>query len=197
MVKTASTMLTLGTPAPAFEIPDPTRKIYSLNDFRDAKALLVIFMCNHCPFVKHVAAELVRLHRDYASRGVAVVGISSNDPASHPEDGPDRMALEAETQGYRFPYLFDGSQEVAKAYRAACTPDFFLFDTERKLFYRGQLDSSRPRNGIPVDGSDLRAAIDRLLAGEKAPEVQKPSIGCNIKWKSGGEPEYFDARGVQ
>jgi hypothetical protein len=128
---------------------------------------------------------------------VAVVGISSNDPESHPEDGPNQMAVEAETQGYRFPYLFDGSQEIAKAYRAACTPDFFLFDSERKLFYRGQLDSSRPRNGIPVDGSDLRAAIDRVLAGEKPPEIQKPSIGCNIKWKSGGEPEYFDGKGVQ
>jgi thiol-disulfide isomerase/thioredoxin len=148
-------------------------------------------MCNHCPFVKHVAGELARLAGDYRPRGLAMVGISSNDVAEHPDDAPAKMAIEAKSRGYTFPYLYDESQEVAKSYRAACTPDFFLFDHARRLAYRGQLDSSRPDSGIPVTGADLRAAIDAVLAGQAPSSDQKPSIGCNIKWKAGGEPDYY------
>ncbi len=158
------------------------------------QALVVIFMCNHCPFVKHVAAGLAQLAHDYQSKGVAIVGISSNDVANYPADSPEQMVAEAETQGYTFPYLYDETQEVAKAYRAACTPDFYVFDKARRLVYRGQMDASRPDSGIPVTGKDLRAAIDAVLAGKPVADEQRPSIGCNIKWKAGQEPDYFTAK---
>ena len=191
MVLTPSTMLPLGTQAPSFELPNVDGSTVRLADFRGAPAALVIFMCNHCPFVKHVAAGLADLAREYQARGVAVVGISSNDVASHPADSPEQMVAEVEQRGYTFPYLYDETQEVAKAYRAACTPDFYVFDKDQKLVYRGQMDASRPDSGIPVTGQDLRAALDAVLAGKKVPEPQKPSIGCNIKWKAGSEPDYF------
>jgi peroxiredoxin len=191
MVETPSTMLQLGTRAPDFSLPDPSGKTYGLNDFADAPALLVVFMCNHCPYVKHIRAELARLVRQYQERGVAVVGINSNDVKHYPDDSPAKMAQEVELAGYTFPYLFDETQEVGKAYRASCTPDFFLFDGERRLFYRGQMDDSRPGNNIPATGKDLRAAMDALLAGGAVPQEQKPSAGCNIKWKKGNEPDYF------
>jgi len=192
MVRTASTMLLpLGSKAPEFSLPDTDGKIVSLDDFADAPALLVIFMCNHCPYVKHIADKLAELVRRYQARGVAVVGINSNDIEHFPEDAPERMHEEVERRGYTFPYLFDETQEVAKAYRAACTPDFFLFDGRRRLVYRGQLDGSRPGNNLPVTGKDLTAAIDAVLAGRPVPEDQKPSLGCNIKWKPGNEPDYF------
>jgi hypothetical protein len=162
-----------------------------LDDFADAPALLVVFMCNHCPFVIHVSGELARVARDYMPRGVALVGINSNNAAAYPADSPERMVAEADQRGYSFPYLYDETQEVAKDYHAACTPDFFLFDGDRRLVYRGQLDDSRPDSGKPVTGADLRAALDAVLAGKNVPEPQKPSIGCNIKWKPGNEPDYF------
>jgi peroxiredoxin len=164
----------------------------SRSDFRAAPGLLVIFMCNHCPFVMHVADELARFARQYQEKGLAIVGINSNDTNTHPQDSPEQMVHEAEKRGYTFPYLFDETQEVAKAYRAACTPDFFLFDRDGRLVYRGQFDSSRPDSGIPVTGEDLRAAADAVLAGRPVPADQKPSIGCNIKWKPGGEPDYVN-----
>jgi len=191
MVKTASTMLPLGTAAPDFSLPDPQSKTVSLSDFADAAALLVIFMCNHCPFVKHVAEGIARLAREYQERGVAVVGINSNDVQNYPDDAPSKMAEELRLRGYTFPYLYDETQEVAKAYRAACTPDFYVFDKDRKLAYRGQMDASRPSNDVAVTGEDLRAALDAVLAGKPAPEEQTPSIGCNIKWNPGNEPDYF------
>ena len=191
MVKTASTMLPLGTTAPDFSLPDTQGRTVSLGDFAAAPGLLVIFMCNHCPFVKHIAAGLAKLTNDYQARGVAVVGINSNDVESFPDDSPAKMAEEVKVRGYKFPYLYDETQQVARAYRAACTPDFFLFDKQRKLVYRGQMDSSRPGNEIPVTGEDLRAALDAVLAGRPVPQEQKASIGCNIKWKPGNEPEYF------
>ncbi len=197
MVRTASTMMPLGTAAPDFQLPAAGEdRSVALADFGDCKALLIVFMCNHCPYVKHVAPELKRLADDYHQQGVVVVGISSNDIASHPEDSPEKMAEEKAARGYRFPYLFDQSQAVAKAYGAACTPDFFLFDGQHKLFYRGQLDDSRPKEGSVPDGKDLRAAIDALLAGNPSPETQKPSIGCNSKWQPGNEPEYFNPAGT-
>lgn len=196
MVKTASTMLPLGTKAPNFSLVNVDGRTVSLSDYEGAPALLVIFMCNHCPFVKHIAPELARLGYEYQSRGVAVVGISSNDVSGYPADSPEQMIHEAELQGYSFAYLYDDTQEVAKAYRAACTPDFFLFDSEQRLVYRGQLDASRPGNEIPVTGEDLRRAIDTVLAGEAVPEEQTPSIGCNIKWKAGAEPDYFNPAGT-
>jgi peroxiredoxin len=163
----------------------------SLDDFKSAPALLVVFMCNHCPFVIHVADALAQMARDFQAKGVGVVGISSNNTTTHPADSPEQMVHEAENRGYTFPYLFDETQEVAKAYRAACTPDFFLFDKDKKLVYRGQMDDSRPDSGIPVTGKDLRAAVDAVLAGKPVAEMQKPSIGCNIKWKAGNEPDYY------
>jgi peroxiredoxin len=196
MVKTASTMLALGAEAPAFSLPNIDGSTVSLADSEDARALLVMFVCNHCPFVKHIAAELAKLGRDYADRGVAIVGINSNDVENYADDSPEKMRQEAEQQGYTFPYLYDETQEVAKAYRAACTPDFFLFDGTRRLVYRGQLDSSRPGSGIPVTGEDLRAALDAVLADEAVPTEQRASIGCNIKWKPGNEPEYFNPSGT-
>ncbi len=191
MVRTPSTMLPLGTPAPDFSLLNVDGKTVSLSDFDEAPALLVIFMCNHCPFVIHVADPLAQLTQEYLARGVAIVGINSNDVANYPADSPEQMVAEAEQRGYAFPYLYDETQEVAHAYRAACTPDFFLFDANMQLVYRGQMDSSRPDSGIPVTGEDLRAALDAVLAGEKPAEDQHPSIGCNIKWKPGNEPEYF------
>ena len=191
MARTPSTMLPLGTRAPEFSLTNVDGRIVSLADFKDAQALLVVFMCNHCPFVKHVAPELARLAKDYQSRGLAMVGINSNDAVAFPDDAPAKMVEEAKSRGYTFPYLFDESQHVAKEYRAACTPDFFLFDKSRRLVYRGQLDSSRPDSGVPVTGADLRAAIDAVLAGKAPSSDQKPSIGCNIKWKSGNEPNYY------
>jgi len=184
-------MLPLGTQAPDFSLPNVDGSTVALEDLRGAPALLLIFMCNHCPYVKHVADGLADLAREYQGRGVAVVGISSNNVATHPADSPEQMVLEAEQRRYTFPYLYDETQDVAKAYRAACTPDFYVFDKNQKLVYRGQMDSSRPDSGIPVTGKDLRAALDAVLAGQKVPEPQKPSIGCNIKWKPGSEPDYF------
>jgi len=191
MVQTNSQMLPLGTEAPRFELPDPDGHMHSLDDAADSAACLVMFICNHCPFVQHVAPELARLGRGYGKKGVSIFAISSNDTDSHPDDAPDKMKLEAKKRGYTFPYLFDEDQSVAKAYRAACTPDFFLFDKNRKLVYRGQLDASRPGNSEPVDGRDLRAALDAVLAGENVTDDQRPSVGCNIKWKPGNAPDYF------
>ncbi len=190
MVKTPSQMLPLGTAAPDFSLPDTAGETVSLSDFA-GKPLLVAFICNHCPFVIHIRQGLADLCREYQKRGVAVVGISSNDVSSHPDDSPEKMAEEKSAAGYTFPYLYDETQEVAKAYRAACTPDFFLFDAKHQLAYRGQLDDSRPDSGIPVTGNDLRAALDAVLAGEPAAVEQKPSLGCNIKWIAGNEPDYF------
>ncbi len=189
MAAVESQMLPLGTRAPAFTLPDPDGTLHSLRD--DAPATLVMFICNHCPFVKHICAELARIGTDYGPRGVAIYAISSNDVHTHPADHPDKMKDEAETWGYTFPYLYDETQEVAKAYRAACTPDFYVFDAGLKLVYRGQLDDSRPSNGLPVDGRDLRAALNAVLASETPVAEQKPSIGCNIKWTPGNEPDYF------
>lgn len=196
MVRTASTMLPLGTKAPDFSLPDTDGNTVSLSDFVDSKALLVIFMCNHCPYVKHVADQLKSLTDQYMSRGVAVVGISSNDADKYPDDSPAAMAQEKKARGYQFPYLFDGDQSVAQAYAAACTPDFYLFDGDMKLVYRGQLDSSRPKTETPVTGEDLRAALDAVLAGQAPGGQQTPSIGCNIKWKEGNEPQYFNPQGT-
>ncbi len=186
-----STMLPLGTQAPDFRLPDPTGQIVSRDDLKGAPALLVIFMCNHCPYVKHIRSGLASMTSEYREKGMAVVGISANDVDTHPADSPAKMAEEARSAGYTFPYLYDESQEIAKAYRAACTPDFFLFDADQKLVYRGQMDDSRPENGLPVTGSDLRAAMDAILAGQPIAAEQKSSIGCNIKWKSGNAPDYF------
>lgn len=191
MVLTPSTMLPLGKQAPDFSLPNVDGKTVSLANFKGAPALLVVFMCNHCPYVKHVADGLAQLARDYQAKGAAVVGISSNDVSSHPADSPEQMVAEAEARGYTFPYLYDENQAVAKAYRAACTPDFYVFDKDQELAYRGQMDSSRPNSGIPVTGGDLRAALDAVLAGKPVSADQKPSIGCNIKWKAGSEPDYF------
>jgi peroxiredoxin len=189
MVKTASTMLPLGTKAPDFTLPNVDGRQVSLSDFAGKQGLLVIFMCNHCPFVIHLREHLAAFASEYQAKGLAVVGISSNDVSTHPDDGPDRMKEEAASAGYTFPYLYDGTQSVAKAYRAACTPDFFLFDGDMTLAYRGQFDDSRPGNGKPVTGADLRAACDAVLAGQEVSAEQKPSIGCNIKWIDA--PEYF------
>jgi peroxiredoxin len=191
MVLTPSTMLPLGTQAPHFALPDTTGKTVKLSDFSSAPALLVVFMCNHCPYVKHVAEGLAQLARDYQAKGVAVVGINSNDIAKYPDDGPAKMAAEVKSRGYTFPYLLDESQQVAQAYRAACTPDFYVFDAQQKLAYRGQMDDSRPDSGKPVTGADLRAALDAVLSKKAPGDDQTPSIGCNIKWKPGNEPDYF------
>jgi peroxiredoxin len=190
MAATQSTMLALGTVAPDFRLPDTTGKLVSLADFKDAPALVVVFMCNHCPYVKHIRQGLAQFARDYIPRGVAMVGINSNDVVNYPDDSPARMAEEVKAAGYIFPYLFDETQAVAKAYRAACTPDFYVFDAARRLVYRGQFDDSRPGNGIPVTGKDLRAAVEAVLAGKPVSPNQKPSLGCNIKWKPGNEPDY-------
>ncbi len=192
VARTESTMLALGTVAPDFELPDVVSgRTIRLDSFADSKALLVMFLCRHCPYVKHVEKELARLAADYAARPLGVVAISANDAAAYPEDAPGSLREMALELGFKFPYCYDESQQTAKAYSAACTPDFFLFDEQRRLVYRGQLDGSRPGNSIPVTGSDLRAAIDAVLAGRPVSAVQKPSVGCNIKWKAGNAPAYF------
>jgi peroxiredoxin len=196
MVRTASTMLPLGTQAPNFSLPATDDTIVSLSDFSTHQALLVMFMCNHCPYVKHVADELKRLADHYMPAGVGVVGISSNDAEKYPDDSIEAMATEKQQRGYAFPYLFDADQSVARDYAAACTPDFYLFDADQKLVYRGQLDSSRPKSDSPVTGEDLRSAIDAVLAGDPPLDQQTPSIGCNIKWKEGNEPQYFNPQGT-
>ena len=186
-----STMLPLGTKAPEFELPDATTgRIVSNMDFADRQGLLVMFICRHCPYVAHVRAGLARFGRDYQGSNVGIVAIGSNDPAAHPEDAPEGLAEEAREAGYTFPYLYDESQEVAKAYTAACTPDFFLFDHDRALVYRGQFDDSRPSNGLPVTGESLRAAVDAVLEGRPVAEDQRASIGCSIKWRPGNAPDY-------
>ena len=191
MVNTPSTMLPIGTKARGFSLLEPaTGRRRSLSDF-NASATVIMFICNHCPFVIHVRDELTRLTRDYSSKGAAFIAINSNSLESHPQDGPEHMAELVRELGWEFPFLFDETQEVAKSYHAACTPDFFVFDREMRLAYRGQLDDSRPSLDKPVTGADLRAAIDAVLAGNPAPKEQRPSIGCNIKWKPGNEPEYF------
>jgi len=189
MAAVESQMLPLGTRAPAFSLPDADGQTHTLAEAADA--YLVMFICNHCPFVKHLRQELARLGREYGGRNVAIYAINSNDINTHPGDSPEKMKEEAATWGYTFPYLYDADQSVAKAYRAACTPDFYVFDRDRSLVYRGQLDGSRPSNDVPVDGKDLRAALDAVLAGKPVSENQKPSIGCNIKWTPGNEPDYF------
>lgn len=196
MVRTASTMLPLGTTAPDFSLPNTEGKTVQLSDYEGSKALLVIFMCNHCPYVKHVADQLKSLSDDYMPQGLAVVAISSNDAEKYPDDSPEAMAKEKAERAYQFAYLFDESQSVAQAYSAACTPDFYLFDDKQCLVYRGQLDSSRPKTDVPVTGEDLRAAIDAVLAGQSPSDQQTPSIGCNIKWKEGNEPQYFNPQGT-
>jgi peroxiredoxin len=183
-------MLALGTKAPDFALPDTNGRTVRRDDFKMAPALLVIFLCNHCPYVKHVQKELARLVAEYQKRGVAVVGINANDPKDHPDDSPEAMAREVAVQGYTFPYLYDEAQEVAAAYRAACTPDFFLFDKAQALVYRGQMDSSRPGSGIPVTGDDLRSALDAVLADRPVRGEQRPSLGCSIKWRPGKQPAY-------
>ncbi len=189
---TPSTMLPLGTAAPAFALPDTTTgKTVSLGDFDDQPVMLVMFISNHCPYVQHVVAELARVGAEYGSRGVGVVAISSNDVENYPDDAPPRMVEFAAQHDFSFPYLYDESQAVAQAYQAACTPDLFVFDNDRQLVYRGQLDGARPSNDVANDGRDLRAALDAALAGGSIPEPQVPSAGCNIKWKAGNEPVYF------
>ena len=190
MARRQSRMLELGTPAPGFALPDPAGRIHALDDFRDAPALLVAFICNHCPYVKHIVEGFADFAREYGARGLAVVAISANDASAYPADAPPAMAGEAERHGFTFPYLHDESQAVALAYQAICTPDFFLFDRERRLAYRGQFDDSRPNSGIPVTGASLRAAADAVLAGRRPPAEQLPSVGCSIKWKAGNAPDW-------
>jgi len=192
MPATASTMLELGTKAPDFSLRDVVSgRTVSLDTFQNKKALLVMFICHHCPFVKHVKSELARIGQDYGSKDLGIVAISSNDPAVAADDSPEGLRQMASEWGLHFPVLYDESQDVAKSYNAACTPDFFVFDSGRKLVYRGQLDESRPSNGKPVTGADLRAAIDAVLAGKSVGSEQRPSLGCNIKWKAGNEPAYY------
>ena len=192
MSLTPSTMLPLGTAAPAFALPDVvTGRTISLKTFEDQQALLVMFICRHCPYVQHIQDGLARLGQDYASKRLGLVAISANDAANYPDDAPESLKAMAQQVGLAFALCYDESQETAKAYTAACTPDFFLFDRDRRLVYRGQLDESRPGNGKPVTGKDLRAAIDAVLAGRPVSSDQQPSIGCNIKWKRGAEPAYF------
>lgn len=191
MAKTPSTMLELGTKAPDFKLPDTDGKLISRDDFRGKKALLVIFMCNHCPYVVHIADHLASLAKEYMAKGIAVVGINSNDAVKYPDDAPEKMRVEKEKRGYTFPYLFDETQKVAHAYQAACTPDIFLFDKDFSLQYRGQYDGSRPSNTVPVTGNDLKAAMDALLVEKNPSAEQTPSIGCNIKWRAGNEPSYY------
>lgn len=192
MAATPSTMIDLGTKAPDFCLPEPrTGHDVSYGRIAGAKGTLVMFICNHCPFVIHVKDELAKIGRDYEGQGIGIVAISSNNVETHPDDAPDKMAAFAEANGFTFPYLYDETQEVAKAYSAACTPDFFLFDADDKLVYRGQLDDSRPKSDVPVTGTDLRAALDAVVAGKAVSIEQMPSIGCNIKWKAGHEPAYY------
>ena len=191
MVRTPSTMLPLGTEAEDFSLINTDGRTLSFADVAGERGTVLMFICNHCPFVKHVANELAAIGYEYMPKGVGMVAINSNDVVSHPADSPEQMIHESEQRGYSFPYLFDETQEVAKAYGAACTPDFYLFDWNHKLVYRGQLDGSRPDSGVPVTGEDLRKAIDALLESRPLPQPQHPSIGCNIKWRPGNEPQYF------
>jgi len=192
MSLTQSTMMPLGSRAPDFALPEvSTGRVVRLGDFAGKKALLVMFLCRHCPYVKHVEPELAKLARDYATADLSLLAISSNDASSHAEDAPASRVAQAKEAGFSFPYLYDESQDAAKAFAAACTPDFFLFDAQRRLVYRGQLDDSRPGNGKPLTGKDLRAAMNALLAGLAPAAAQRPSAGCNIKWKPGHEPDYF------
>jgi thiol-disulfide isomerase/thioredoxin len=191
MVSVTSTMLPLGSTMPEFSLPDPAGTVHGSDGFGDAPGVLVMFICNHCPYVKHVRPKLAEITSALVDRGLAVVGINANDATRYPDDAPGAMAAEAREFGYAFPYLVDESQEVAKTFRAACTPDFFLFDRERRLVWRGQFDDSRPRNDVPVTGADLRAAAEAVLTGGEVPQDQRPSLGCNIKWKEGNEPDYF------
>jgi len=192
MVLTPSTMLPLGTAAPDFALREVTSgKTVKLADFAQKKALVVMFICNHCPYVKHVEDGLTAFGRDYEGRDVAIVAISANDAETHPDDAPERLAATATVRGWKFTYLYDQAQSVAQRYTAACTPDFFLFDGQRKLVYRGQFDASRPNSGVPVTGADLRAALEALLSGKPVAKEQKPSLGCNIKWRAGNEPAHF------
>ncbi|MEM1225689.1 MAG: thioredoxin family protein [Planctomycetota bacterium] len=196
MVRTASTMMPLGTTAPDFDLPETEGGRVRRDDFSNHKALLVIFLCNHCPYVKHVAEQLKQLADDYSGQGVGIVGINSNDIGAYPDDNFDAMKSEKASRGYAFPYALDEDQSVAIAYGAACTPDFFLFDSAHRLTYRGQLDSSRPKTDLPVTGADLRASLDATLAGDSPSDDQRPAIGCNIKWKPGNEPAYFNPAGI-
>ena len=192
MAATSSTMLPLGTTAPEFHLSDTDGSTVSLDDLDGSQGLVVAFISNHCPFVKHLRLKFAALADEFLSKGVSFVAIGSNDVENYPDDGPDKMAEEKKIAGYQFPYLYDESQEVAKAYRAACTPDFYLFNGDRELVYRGQFDDSRPGNGRSITGKDLRSAIEKIIAGESIPEdSQKPSLGCNIKWKAGNAPEYY------
>lgn len=194
MVRTASTMLPLGTTAPDFSLTDVVSgDALSLASFKGKKGLLVMFICQHCPFVKHIEDQLGQIGQDYIPSGMAILAVSANSIETHPQDDPDNMRQQVQRANFNFPYAYDATQEVAKSYTAACTPDFFLFDSDFKLVYRGQLDDSRPGNDVPVTGSDLRAALDKVIAGAAMPEEQKPSIGCNIKWIPGKEPAYFGA----
>lgn len=196
MVLTESADLRVGEAAPAFQLPEPlTGKTWSLDDFR-GKPLLVMFICNHCPYVVHLKDNIVGLAKEYQGKGVEVVAISANSVQTHPQDGPEKMAEDAKNLGYTFPYLYDESQEVAKAYKAACTPEFYVFTPDHTLAYHGQYDDSRPRSDKPVTGKDLRAALDAVVAGQAAP-ASRPSIGCNIKWHPGKEPDYFGAQVVK
>jgi len=191
MALTPSTMLPLGTQAPDFQLPDVSGKTVRLADFQGAPALVVMFICNHCPYVKHLRSALAAFGKSCQSKGVAVVAISSNDPVGYPDDSLEKMVVEALDSGYVFPYLFHESQAIAKAYQAACTPDFYVFDRDQKLVYRGQYDDSRPGNASAITGADLQGAVDAVLTGRPVSATQKPSIGCNIKWKPGNAPPYF------
>jgi peroxiredoxin len=191
MVAQSSTMVPLGTPAPQFALREADGGTVSLEDFTAAHALAVVFMCNHCPYVTHIRSALAQLARDYQPRGVAIVGVNSNDSERYPDDSYAKMAAEKRAAGYPFPYLHDPDQSVAKAYRAACTPDLFVYDQARRLYYRGQFDDSRPKNGLPATGKDLRTALDACLAGSPPPADQRPGMGCNVKWKPGAEPAWF------
>lgn len=192
MALTASTMLPLGTTAPDFSLSDVRDgKTVTLADLSGRQGLLVMFLCRHCPYVKHLVRAVADFAKEYQEKGLAIVGISSNDAGNYPDDRPESLAEQARQVGFTFPYLYDEDQSVAKAYRAACTPDFFLFDRDLKLVYRGQFDDSRPGNNLPITGADLRAACDAILAGTPVPQQQRPSMGCNIKWKGGNAPDYF------
>jgi thiol-disulfide isomerase/thioredoxin len=191
MALTYSQMLPLGSAAPGFTLADANGKMVSLDDFKHAPALWVMFICNHCPYVQHVRPTIAKLAREYQGKGVAVVAINSNDAEKYPADSPAMMVEEIKAAGYTFSYLYDKDQEVAKAFRAACTPEFYLFDRDRKLYYRGRLDGSSPKNNVPTTGEELRDALNALLAGKPAPTDQKASMGCNIKWRPGNEPDYF------
>jgi peroxiredoxin len=184
-------MVPLGSPVPTFTLPDPSGREWSLAEIRAGRPVLLVVACNHCPYVKHVGPALGELSKRIIATGVAVAAINSNDVESHPDDSPEHMATTAQEWGWDFPYLFDETQEVAKSLRAACTPDFFLYDADGRLAYRGQFDDSRPKNTTPVDGSDLIAAVEAVVGGRDVPEPQKPSMGCNVKWRPGNEPPWF------